>query len=494
MKKAIRLIVAAALAIAPASAWAQITSPTYYGEPHVYDLREFTANLNWQPAQVNSRIRTSNRTGSPAPDDIRWIDRIYNLPDYMRNFYDNHGLRVQEVLNGGSNYLSSPANDNTYAIHSQNGSTYVILKEIKKSLQYSYPQDVINDNPNALQDYAVAAVQQDLSEHEDEYLEDVYAFIPYMFLSMSYDYPQAFWLGNYWTWTASWSCSFGVDMNAGKDSVKYTYKVLFTVKDSEFDYRIDDYRTERAIREGIEEYNELVEDILKDVPNTTRYAQVKYLNEWLTKHNAYCSTYDPQNSPQIVWSPMSALRGTAGSEGPVCEGYARAFKVLCDKINIPCILAVGDAKSSKDDEPESHMWNEVKMNDGNWYAVDVTWNDPVTGSQSKVSGAESEKWLLLGKNDIVNNSDNLTFAQSHPNSLIYGQAQSSAWDYDNESLIADTHFDIANGVEQPKMQDEAVTVHSISGLFIGKFDSMDDALNSIESGIYIINNRKVLVK
>ena len=136
------MIVAAALAIAPASAWAQITSPTYYGEPHVYDLREFTANLNWQSAQVNSKIRTSNRAGSPAPDDIRWIDRIYNLPDYMRDFYDNHGLRVQEVLNGGSNYLSSPANDNTYAIHSESG-TYVELKTVTKRLAYTYSKDTL---------------------------------------------------------------------------------------------------------------------------------------------------------------------------------------------------------------------------------------------------------------------------------------------------------------------------------------------------------------
>ena len=493
MKKAIRLIVAAALVIAPASAWAQITSPTYYGEPHVYDLREFTANLNWQSAQVRSKIDT--RAGTPAPDDIRWIDRIYNLPDYMRTFYDNHGLRVQEVLNGGSNYLSNPANDNTYAKHSRDGITYVELKTITKGLSYTYSPDVVRDNPSALQDAAVNTVLQDLAVNENGYLEDVIAFIPYMFMSMSYDYPQAFWLGNYWSWLTSWGCSYGGYMNNGTDSVTYTYKVLFCIKSENYDYRIDDFRTESAIRNGIEEYNELVEDILKDVPNTTRYAQVQYLNDWLTKHNAYCSTYDPQNSPQIVWSPLSALRGTNGDEGPVCEGYSRAFKVLCDKINIPCILAVGDAKSSKEGESESHMWNEVKMNDGKWYAVDVTWNDPVTGfgTQPKVSGVESEAWLLLGKNDIVNAQDNLTFAESHPNSLAYGQAESAQWNFDNETLIADTHFDVANGIRQTQA-DALVTVYSLVGIKMGTFSSVDEALSSLENGVYIINGRKFIVK
>ena len=80
------------------------------GETHEFDLKEFVDNLDWESADVQAKIGT-RRAGAPAPDDIRWIDRIYNLPDYMRTFYDNHGKRVQEVLNGGSNYLSNPAAD-----------------------------------------------------------------------------------------------------------------------------------------------------------------------------------------------------------------------------------------------------------------------------------------------------------------------------------------------------------------------------------------------
>ena len=490
MKKAIRLIVAAALAIAPASAWAQITSPTYYGEPHVYDLREFTANLNWQSAQVRSKIDT--RAGTPAPDDIRWIDRIYNLPDYMRNFYDNHGLRVQEVLNGGSNYLSNPANDNTYAKHSRDGITYVELKTITKGLSYTYSPDVVRDNPSALQDAAVNTVLQDLAVNENGYLEDVIAFIPYMFMSMSYDYPQAFWLGNYWSWLTSWGCSYGGYMNNGTDSVTYTYKVLFCIKSENYDYRIDDFRTESAIRNGIEEYNELVEDILKDVPNTTRYAQVQYLNDWLTKHNAYCSTYDPNNSPQIVWSPLSALRGTNGDEGPVCEGYSRAFKVLCDNLGIPCMLVTGNARDVVNAESEEHMWDEVKMDDGLWYAVDVTWNDPVRSDDDPVeSGNENEFWLLLGKNDIV--APNLTFAQSHPNSIACSQDQMDKWDFDYNTLIADNRYNIPDGVSAIKELAE-VTVYSLVGTKKGTFNSMAQALSKLPDGLYIINNHKVIVR
>ncbi|MBR6579897.1 MAG: hypothetical protein IKK66_01195 [Ruminococcus sp.] len=58
--------------------------------------------------------------------------------------------------------------------------------------------------------------------------------------------------------------------------------------------------------------------------------------------------------------------------GAVCEGYAKGFKLICDKLGIPTVCVFGNF----DDEANAaHMWNYVQMDDGNWYAVDVTWDD-----------------------------------------------------------------------------------------------------------------------
>ena len=51
----------------------------------------------------------------------------------------------------------------------------------------------------------------------------------------------------------------------------------------------------------------------------------------------------------------------------VCQGYALAFKVLMDRAGIPCCYVKSDAMN--------HAWNIVQL-DGNWYHVDVTWDDP----------------------------------------------------------------------------------------------------------------------
>ena len=67
---------------------------------------------------------------------------------------------------------------------------------------------------------------------------------------------------------------------------------------------------------------------------------------------------------------------------------------MCDAVGINCVLVDGYAASSADKTPEAHMWNYVQIGE-NWYAVDVTWNDPaVSGREGAVSGYENENYFL----------------------------------------------------------------------------------------------------
>lgn len=60
-----------------------------------------------------------------------------------------------------------------------------------------------------------------------------------------------------------------------------------------------------------------------------------------------------------------------------CEGYATLFKAAMDDLGYESIVVVGTAINSKN-ETELHMWNYVKL-EGQWYAVDTTWDDPIGG-------------------------------------------------------------------------------------------------------------------
>lgn len=66
----------------------------------------------------------------------------------------------------------------------------------------------------------------------------------------------------------------------------------------------------------------------------------------------------------------------------VCEGYAKALKLLCDKAGISCVLVGGKAND------EDHMWNYVLIG-GNWYLADATFDDPVGGSSKTASSSSS---------------------------------------------------------------------------------------------------------
>ena len=58
----------------------------------------------------------------------------------------------------------------------------------------------------------------------------------------------------------------------------------------------------------------------------------------------------------------------------VCEGYAKAFKYLCDRTefsgDISCIIVTGTMTGGTGEGP--HMWNIVNMEDGHNYLVDMT--------------------------------------------------------------------------------------------------------------------------
>jgi hypothetical protein len=57
----------------------------------------------------------------------------------------------------------------------------------------------------------------------------------------------------------------------------------------------------------------------------------------------------------------------------VCEGYAKAFKYLCDLSNFQdaeCLIASGIMSGGSG--AGNHMWNVMKMDDGYSYLIDVT--------------------------------------------------------------------------------------------------------------------------
>lgn len=92
----------------------------------------------------------------------------------------------------------------------------------------------------------------------------------------------------------------------------------------------------------------------------TVYEKQKILHDELCKR----VTYSEESDDPTVYSAYGALvNGRA-----LCEGYARAFQLLCKRLNIESVLVSGTSKGI------GHLWNMVKTEYG-WSHVDVTWDD-----------------------------------------------------------------------------------------------------------------------
>lgn len=146
--------------------------------------------------------------------------------------------------------------------------------------------------------------------------------------------------------------------------------------------------------DGVQEYKTKLENAIADFPveGETRYDQLKSIHDYICHF-----TYYDVNS-----SFYSSAVGAIVEPGVVCEGYSKAFKLICDRLDIPCTLIFGNFN---EEERTAHMWNYVQMEDGNWYAVDVTWDD-LDGKD----GAELKyEYFLKGSdNFFVKHSENGT--------------------------------------------------------------------------------------
>lgn len=68
--------------------------------------------------------------------------------------------------------------------------------------------------------------------------------------------------------------------------------------------------------------------------------------------------------------------GALGNGVAVCEGMAKAVKILCDELGIWCIIALSEANPDKGIKYR-HAWNVVRIN-GKYYHLDATFDNTLS--------------------------------------------------------------------------------------------------------------------
>lgn len=134
--------------------------------------------------------------------------------------------------------------------------------------------------------------------------------------------------------------------------------------------------------------------------DTSRKSLLKLIHDYICDKAYY--NYSGAFVDLKVHSPEPIF---IGNGGVVCEGYAKSFKILCDKFDIPCALITGFG--SNGDVSEGHMWNYVMMDDSKWYMVDATWDDQEYKVEYTyfIASAYSEGFHDTVANEHVENGD-----------------------------------------------------------------------------------------
>lgn len=158
--------------------------------------------------------------------------------------------------------------------------------------------------------------------------------------------------------------------------------------------------------DDINTINSILNSIIK--PGMTETEKIRTVHNWIVCNTTYNDKYyDRGDSFNHVSNLLNNKTG-------VCQGYSVTFYIFMKQMGIPCTLVMGKTDNV------SHAWNAVKL-DGNWYYIDVTWDDPVVNGKSNYPGGDniSYEYLLCTYNHIsmTHTEDNYIGTTPLPNGI-----------------------------------------------------------------------------
>lgn len=193
-------------------------------------------------------------------------------------------------------------------------------------------------------------------------------------------------------------------------------------------------------------FNTTVDNIIAQAPKSTgEYELELFANNYISDNCVYNKSATQTN--EIIGNENDAYGALVDGKA-VCEGYSRAFQLLCNKLNVECVSVVGKSDAN-------HQWNCVKLGD-DWYQVDVTWNDPDSDDQ----------WA---KNDYLN----LTDEQMYKTHTTYPLFADTTDEYYSEN--SDTSYNLF----VPKCTSNKYNYYRMTGVVLTDIESSDEVVNAL---------------
>lgn len=115
--------------------------------------------------------------------------------------------------------------------------------------------------------------------------------------------------------------------------------------------------------------SEVLGELFDTIPTgLDEYGVEKYIHDYLIDRCEYDNEVQDDDAYTQAHRTIYMPYGALVEHLAVCEGYARSFQMILNRLGIECVCLMGQG------DGELHQWNAVNI-DGEWYLVDVTWDD-----------------------------------------------------------------------------------------------------------------------
>ncbi len=228
-----------------------------------------------------------------------------------------------------------------------------------------------------------------------------------------FDIPELFWIDPGRT-------SIGIKysssrIRSGSDSGKYKITISAITITPGFMEVYGDLEGVNAYRDRLEA---AVNDFIPEDNELSLYNKLMYVHDAIACHTSYDYDYDSAFDSSAI--------GSLVEDKVVCEGYSEGFKLICDRMDIPCVCVFGDFDES---ENIGHMWNYVQMDDGKWYGVDVTWDD----LDGEYGQQVRYKYFLKGSSSFAPDHTEMDYGTT-----VFDYPDLAYDDYDPENVVTTT--------------------------------------------------------
>ena len=216
------------------------------------------------------------------------------------------------------------------------------IPEISKAVYTSYQQ--LDDTEKAAYDTIVEQITYTNGTIQVEFnVSDNGASFANVLHAIYYDHSEFFWFNG------GFSYSYSPYKNITYLTLR-TYEYWDTVTDKEGAYN--------TFMAKVDEVCDLAQKY------TTDYEKALFVHNYIAGKTAYVI-----DGSDDIYSAYGIL---ANNEG-VCDGYAKAYQLILQRLGIICGRAVGTASGG------NHAWNYIMLDD-EYYFVDLTWDDTMGGT------------------------------------------------------------------------------------------------------------------